>query len=55
MLFKQVQNSVSVIKMLICHLNENSNVNPRCKIGIADVISQVIPIAAGENVGMCRN
>ncbi|MCL4150910.1 UNVERIFIED_CONTAM: hypothetical protein GTU68_032082, partial [Idotea baltica] len=33
----QVQNSVSVIKMLIAHLNDKSNAPAKCRIGIADV------------------
>ncbi|CAL4066550.1 unnamed protein product, partial [Meganyctiphanes norvegica] len=38
-------------ELLMGHLNEKSNAQPEVRTGIADVLSKVIPIAAGECIG----
>ncbi|XP_068231058.1 protein EFR3 homolog cmp44E isoform X2 [Palaemon carinicauda] len=47
----QAQYSITVIELLMAHLNERSSESPQIRTGIADVLSKVIPIAAGECIG----
>ncbi|KAJ8870605.1 hypothetical protein PR048_029628 [Dryococelus australis] len=45
------QYSYTVVEMLMCHLDENKESNPKIRTSIADVLSKIISIAAGESVG----
>ncbi|XP_042882962.1 protein EFR3 homolog cmp44E-like isoform X2 [Penaeus japonicus] len=47
----QAQYSITVIELLMSHLNDKSNEPAQIRTGIADVLSKVIPIAAGECIG----
>lgn len=47
----QAQYSYAVVEALMDHLDENSKANPKIKTSIADVLSKIIAIAAGESVG----
>lgn len=48
----QAQYSITIIELIMAHLNEKSYESPQVRTGIADVLSNVIPIAAGECIGM---
>lgn len=37
----------------MAHLDDNSTSSPEIRTSIADVLSKIIAIAAGESVGMC--
>ncbi|XP_069676587.1 protein EFR3 homolog cmp44E isoform X1 [Periplaneta americana] len=47
----QAQYSYTVVETLMSHLDENSKSNPKIRTSIADVLSKIISIAAGESVG----
>ncbi|XP_042203291.1 protein EFR3 homolog cmp44E-like isoform X2 [Homarus americanus] len=47
----QVQYSITVIELIMSHLNEKSSEPAQIRTGIADVLSKIIPIAAGECIG----
>ncbi|KAK3858639.1 hypothetical protein Pcinc_035197 [Petrolisthes cinctipes] len=47
----QAQYSITIIELIMAHLNEKSIEPPQVRTGIADVLSNVIPIAAGECIG----
>ncbi|XP_071544335.1 protein EFR3 homolog cmp44E isoform X1 [Panulirus ornatus] len=47
----QVQYSITVIELIMSHLNERSSEPAQIRTGIADVLSKIIPIAAGECIG----
>jgi hypothetical protein len=47
----QAQYSYTVIETLMSHLDDNSKSNPKIRTSIADVLSKIISIAAGESVG----
>lgn len=49
--FFQAQYSYTVIESLMAHLDENSKSSPVIRTNIADVLSKIIAIAAGESVG----
>lgn len=51
----QAQYSITIIELIMTHLNEKSYESPQVRTGIADVLSNVIPIAAGECIGMYCN
>jgi hypothetical protein len=40
-----------VVETLMSHLDDNSKSNPKIRTSIADVLSKIIAIAAGESVG----
>ncbi|PSN53111.1 Protein EFR3 cmp44E [Blattella germanica] len=45
------QYSYTVVETLMSHLDDNSKSNPKIRTSIADVLSKIIAIAAGESVG----
>ncbi|XP_063218049.1 protein EFR3 homolog cmp44E isoform X2 [Bacillus rossius redtenbacheri] len=47
----QSQYSYTVVETLMCHLDENKESSPKIRTSIADVLSKIISIAAGESVG----
>ncbi|KAG8231136.1 hypothetical protein J437_LFUL009841 [Ladona fulva] len=47
----QAQYSYTVIETLMAHLDDNSKSRPKIRTSIADVLSKIIAIAAGESVG----
>ncbi|XP_046386953.1 protein EFR3 homolog cmp44E isoform X2 [Ischnura elegans] len=47
----QAQYSYTVIETLMAHLDDNSKSSPKIRTSIADVLSKIISIAAGESVG----
>ncbi|XP_025830183.1 protein EFR3 homolog cmp44E isoform X2 [Agrilus planipennis] len=47
----QAQYSYTVVESLMAHLDENSKSSPEIRTSIADVLSKIIAIAAGESVG----
>ncbi|KAK4885965.1 hypothetical protein RN001_002236 [Aquatica leii] len=47
----QAQYSYTVVETLMAHLDENSKSSPTIRTSIADVLSKIIAIAAGESVG----
>ncbi|XP_076058081.1 protein EFR3 homolog stmA isoform X2 [Oratosquilla oratoria] len=47
----QTQYSITVIELLMAHLNEKSTLPPQTRTAIANVLAHVIPIAAGECIG----
>ncbi|KAK7066401.1 membrane anchoring protein efr3a, partial [Halocaridina rubra] len=47
----QAQYSITVIELLMAHLNERSSESAQIRTGVADVLSKIIPIAAGECIG----
>ncbi|KAK8390110.1 hypothetical protein O3P69_012976 [Scylla paramamosain] len=47
----QVQYSITIIELIMSHLNEKGSESAKIRTGIADVLSKVIPIAAGECIG----
>ncbi|XP_071449054.1 protein EFR3 homolog cmp44E isoform X2 [Hetaerina americana] len=47
----QAQYSYTVIETLMAHLDDNSKASPKIRTSIADVLSKIISIAAGESVG----
>lgn len=47
----QAQYSCVVVEILMAHLDENSKSSPKIRTSIADVLSKIIAIAAGESVG----
>ncbi|XP_049763760.1 protein EFR3 homolog cmp44E isoform X1 [Schistocerca cancellata] len=47
----QAQYSYTVVETLMAHLDDNSKSNPKIRTSIADVLSKIIAIAAGESVG----
>uniref|UniRef100_T1IXZ5 Uncharacterized protein n=1 Tax=Strigamia maritima TaxID=126957 RepID=T1IXZ5_STRMM len=47
----QSQYSYAVIQLLMGHLDDNSKESAQVRTGIADALSQIITIAAGESVG----
>ncbi|XP_067006457.1 protein EFR3 homolog cmp44E [Anabrus simplex] len=49
----QAQYSYAVVETLMSHLDENSKSSPKIRTSIADVLSKIIAIAAGESVGPC--
>ncbi|KAB0805530.1 hypothetical protein PPYR_02500 [Photinus pyralis] len=51
MLSIQAQYSYTVVETLMAHLDENSKSSPTIRTSIADVLSKIIAIAAGESVG----
>lgn len=51
-LLLQSQYSYTVVETLMAHLDDNSTSSPEIRTSIADVLSKIIAIAAGESVGM---
>lgn len=49
----QSQYSYTVVEALMTHLDEHSQSSPKIRTSIADTLSKIISIAAGESVGMC--
>lgn len=49
----QAQYSYTVVETLMAHLDENAKSSPTIRTSIAEVLSKIIAIAAGESVGMC--
>ena len=49
--FFQSQYSYTVVETLMAHLDDNSTSSPEIRTSIADVLSKIIAIAAGESVG----
>nr|CAD7600916.1 unnamed protein product [Timema genevievae] len=47
----QSQYSYTVVETLMSHLDDNSKSSPQIRTSIADVLSKIIAIAAGESVG----
>lgn len=47
----QAQYSYTVVETLMAHLDENAKSSPTIRTSIADVLSKIISIAAGESVG----
>ncbi|KAE8738869.1 hypothetical protein FOCC_FOCC015632 [Frankliniella occidentalis] len=47
----QSQYSYTVVETLMAHLDDNSTSSPEIRTSIADVLSKIIAIAAGESVG----
>ncbi|XP_063851416.1 LOW QUALITY PROTEIN: protein EFR3 homolog cmp44E-like, partial [Scylla paramamosain] len=47
----QVRYSITIIELIMSHLNEKGSESAKIRTGIADVLSKVIPIAAGECIG----
>lgn len=47
----QSQYSYTVIEALMTHLDDNSKSTPKIRTSIADTLSKIISIAAGESVG----
>ncbi|XP_046474294.1 protein EFR3 homolog cmp44E isoform X1 [Neodiprion pinetum] len=47
----QSQYSYTVVEALMTHLDENSKSTPKIRTSIADTLSKIISIAAGESVG----
>jgi hypothetical protein len=47
----QAQYSYTVVETLMSHLDDNSKSDPKIRTSIADVLSKIISIAAGESVG----
>ncbi|XP_011310425.1 protein EFR3 homolog cmp44E isoform X2 [Fopius arisanus] len=47
----QSQYSYTVVEALMTHLDENSKSSPKIRTSIADTLSKIISIAAGESVG----
>lgn len=51
----QTQYSYTVVESLMTHLDENSKASAKIRTSIADVLSKIIAIAAGESVGTCSD
>lgn len=47
----KAQYSYTVIEALMAHLDENAKSSPAIRTSIAEVLSKIIAIAAGESVG----
>ncbi|KAF4526748.1 hypothetical protein B566_EDAN015095 [Ephemera danica] len=47
----QSQYSYAVVETLMSHLDENSKATPKIRTSVADVLSKIIAIAAGESIG----
>ncbi|XP_050698143.1 protein EFR3 homolog cmp44E-like isoform X2 [Eriocheir sinensis] len=47
----QANYSINIIELIMLHINEKSKEPAKIRTGIADVLSKVIPIAAGECIG----
>ena len=47
----QAQHCYLVAQAIMTHLDNNQAINPKVKASIADVLSQIITIAARESVG----
>nr|CAD7405413.1 unnamed protein product [Timema poppensis] len=48
---RESQYSYTVVETLMSHLDDNSKSSPQIRTSIADVLSKIIAIAAGESVG----
>lgn len=48
----KAQYSYTVVEALMAHLDENAKSSPAIRTSIAEVLSKIIAIAAGESVGM---
>lgn len=53
-MYVQAQYSYTVVETLMGHLDENTKSSPKIRTSIADVLSKIIAIAAGESVGMYK-
>lgn len=47
----QSQYSYTVVEALMTHLDDHSKSSPKIRTSIADTLSKIISIAAGESVG----
>lgn len=51
----QSQYSYTVVEALMTHLDDHSKSSPKIRTSIADTLSKIISIAAGESVGKCTS